>query len=309
MKIEPKVTNKGTVMLNELKRIVIFNKVVECGSFTCAAEALGMTKSKVSEQITALEKTLNVRLLNRTTRKISLTTEGDTFYQRSHGLLNIAEEALCSVNHLASEVSGTIRIGTTIDVGTFLLNPLLAEFYKQYPKVNFDIQLDDGLQDLVDSNLDMVIRIGELTSSSLVGRVIAPFELGIYASQTYLENAPPIHTIQDLEQHDWVYLTRLNLPNQTLTLTNQEGVQHKVKFHSKHSSNSPLGVMTMVQNGLGVGSIASFLIDKLPDASLVRLFPDFYQISTTMNILYPSRKNLPPRVRLFIDYLVGTLCG
>ncbi|TLE22540.1 LysR family transcriptional regulator [Vibrio cholerae] len=309
MKIEPKVTNKGTVMLNELKRIVIFNKVVECGSFTCAAEALGMTKSKVSEQITALEKTLNVRLLNRTTRKISLTTEGDTFYQRSHGLLNIAEEALCSVNHLASEVSGTIRIGTTIDVGTFLLNPLLAEFYKQYPKVNFDIQLDDGLQDLVDSNLDMVIRIGELTSSSLVGRVIAPFELGIYASQTYLENASPINTIQDLEQHDWVYLTRLNLPNQTLTLTNQEGVQHQVKFHSKHSSNSPLGVMTMVQNGLGVGSIASFLIDKLPDASLVRLFPDFYQISTTMNILYPSRKNLPPRVRLFIDYLVGTLCG
>ncbi|EOX4329791.1 LysR family transcriptional regulator [Vibrio cholerae] len=296
-------------MLNELKRIVIFNKVVECGSFTCAAEALGMTKSKVSEQITALEKTVNVRLLNRTTRKISLTTEGDTFYQRSHGLLNIAEEALCSVNHLASEVSGTIRIGTTIDVGTFLLNPLLAEFYKQYPKVNFDIQLDDRLQDLVDSNLDMVIRIGELTSSSLVGRVIAPFELGIYASQTYLENAPPIHTIQDLEQHDWVYLTRLNLPNQTLTLTNQEGVQHQVKFHSKHSSNSPLGVMTMVQNGLGVGSIASFLIDKLPDASLVRLFPDFYQISTTMNILYPSRKNLPPRVRLFIDYLVGTLCG
>ncbi|OEC26341.1 LysR family transcriptional regulator [Vibrio cholerae] len=296
-------------MLNELKRIVIFNKVVECGSFTCAAEALGMTKSKVSEQITALEKTVNVRLLNRTTRKISLTTEGDTFYQRSHGLLNIAEEALCSVNHLASEVSGTIRIGTTIDVGTFLLNPLLAEFYKQYPKVNFDIQLDDGLQDLVDSNLDMVIRIGELTSSSLVGRVIAPFELGIYASQTYLENSPPIHTIQDLEQHDWVYLTRLNLPNQTLTLTNQEGVQHQVKFHSKHSSNSPLGVMTMVQNGLGVGSIASFLIDKLPDASLVRLFPDFYQISTTMNILYPSRKNLPPRVRLFIDYLVGTLCG
>ncbi|HFF2970963.1 TPA: LysR substrate-binding domain-containing protein, partial [Vibrio cholerae] len=87
------------------------------------------------------------------------------------------------------------------------------------------------------------------------------------------------------------------------------GVQHQVKFHSKHSSNSPLGVMTMVQNGLGVGSIASFLIDKLPDASLVRLFPDFYQISTTMNILYPSRKNLPPRVRLFIDYLVGTLCG
>lgn len=252
---------------------------------------------------------MNVRLLNRTTRKISLTTEGDTFYQRSHGLLNIAEEALCSVNHLASEVSGTIRIGTTIDVGTFLLNPLLAEFYKQYPKVNFDIQLDDGLQDLVDSNLDMVIRIGELTSSSLIGRVIAPFELGIYASQTYLENAPPIHTIQDLEQHDWVYLTRLNLPNQTLTLTNQEGVQHQVKFHSKHSSNSPLGVMTMVQNGLGVGSIASFLIDKLPDASLVRLFPDFYQISTTMNILYPSRKNLPPRVRLFIDYLVGTLCG
>ncbi|MFG0606708.1 LysR family transcriptional regulator [Vibrio mimicus] len=294
-------------MLNELKRIAIFNKVVECGSFTSAGESLGMTKSKVSEQITTLEKNLNVRLLNRTTRKVSLTTEGGTFYQYSHGLLGMAEEALYSVNHLASEVSGTIRIGTTIDVGTFLLAPLLEEFYQLYPQVKFDLQLEDGLQDFVESNLDIVIRMGELTSSSLVGRVIAPFEIGLYASQSYLDKSPPLEKIEDLQHHDWIYLTRLCLPNHTMTLVNPEGERHDVKLEPQHISNAPLAVMAMVQQGLGIGAIAHFLINKVPGPALVRLFPDFYQISTTMNILYPSRKNLPPRVRLFIDYLVESL--
>ncbi|EKO3577886.1 LysR family transcriptional regulator [Vibrio metschnikovii] len=294
-------------MLNELKRIAIFNKVVECGSFTLAGESLGMGKSKVSEQVTLLEKKLNVRLLHRTTRKISLTTEGSTFYQYSRGLLNIADQALGAVNHLASEISGTIRIGTTIDVGTFLINPLLNEFYQQYPHVNFDLCLDDGLQDMVESNLDLVIRIGELTSSSMVGRVIAPFELGIYASQDYLNNTKPITCLDDLQDHDWVYLSRLNLPNNILTLTNHNGQEQQIKLQPKHTSNAPLGVMAMIQNGLGIGPIAHFLIDKIPGPSLIRLFPDFYQVSTTMNILYPSRKNIPPRVRCFIDYLIASL--
>ncbi|CCO44397.1 putative LysR family transcriptional regulator [Vibrio nigripulchritudo SOn1] len=291
-------------MLNELKRIAIFNKVVECGSFTMAGESLGLAKSKVSEQITSLESTLNVRLLHRTTRKINLTTEGITFYQYSSGLLKVAEEAFSSINHLASEVCGTIRIGTTIDVGSFVLTPLLSKFSEQYPNVVFDIQLDDGVQDPVEANLDIVLRIGELTASSLVGRVLAPFELGVYASQDYLSKAPPIRQLQDIKKHNWVCLTRSNLPNDILPLTNGSGDIHRVKTHPKHICNAPLGSMSMVQQGMGIGLIANFLVEEVNDPTLVRLFPDFYQKGPTMNILYPSRKNLAPRVRLFIDYLI-----
>ncbi|WP_137939080.1 LysR family transcriptional regulator [Chitinivorax sp. B] len=294
-------------MLNDLKRIAIFNKVVECGSLTSAGASLGLTKSKVSEQVTVLESNLNVRLLNRTPRKINLTTEGHTFYQYSRGLLQVAEEAISSVNHLSSEVSGTIRIGATVDVGTYLLNPLLPAFCKQYPKVTFDIQLDDGVQDLVETNLDLVIRIGDLAPSSLIGRTIAPFELGIYACRSYLEHRPPIKHIQDIEQHDWVVLTRLNLPNHVLSLVNQNGDSHHIKTSPKHFCNAPLGVMSMVQLGMGVGLIANFLVDQIQDSNLIRLFPDFCQKGQAMNILYPSRKNLAPRVRLLIDYLIDAL--
>ncbi|PKF77830.1 LysR family transcriptional regulator [Vibrio sp. vnigr-6D03] len=294
-------------MLNELKRIAIFNKVVECGSFTMAGESLGLAKSKVSEQITSLESTLNVRLLHRTTRKINLTTEGTTFYQYSSGLLKVAEEAFSSVNHLASEVCGTIRIGTTIDVGAFLLSPLIAQFSERYPNVTFDIQLDDGVQDPVESKLDLVIRIGELSASSLVGRVLAPFELGLYASNAYLEASPSINCIRDIEKHHWVSLTRSNLPNDVLTLTNLDGEHQEIKTYPKHICNAPLGSMSLIQQGMGIGLIANFLAEQVDDSNLTRLFPSYFQKGPTMNILYPSRKNLAPRIRLFIDYLIETV--
>lgn len=294
-------------MLNELKRIAIFNKVVECGSFTSAGASLGMAKSKVSEQVRSLESRLNVRLLHRSTRKISLTTEGHAFYQHSNGLLPLAEQAVTAIQHLSSDVAGVIRIGTTIDVGSYVLSPLISSFSAQYPNVVFDIQLDDGLQDPVAAQLDVVIRMGELTSSSMVGRELAPFEMGVYASQTYLADAPPLTQLKDLEQHPWVTLTRLNLPQDRLTLTNPQGQRCEIQTRPKHICNAPLGAMSMIQQGMGVGLIANFLADEIKDPSLVRLFEDYHLPDATMNILYPSRRHLTPRVRLFIDYLIDAI--
>lgn len=294
-------------MLNELKRIAIFNKVVECGSFTSAGESLGMAKSKVSEQVRSLETHLNVRLLHRSTRKISLTTEGDAFYQHSNGLLPLAEQAMSAIQHLSSDISGVIRIGTTIDVGSYILSPLISNFSALYPSVVFDIQLDDGVQDPVAAQLDVVIRMGELNSSSLVGRELAPFELGIYASQKYLTDAPPLLKLEDLEQHPWVALTRLNLPQDRLTLANSQGERCDIKTRPKHICNAPLGAMSMVQQGMGVGLIANFLADEINDPNLVRLFGEYHLPDATMNILYPSRHHIAPRVRRFIDYLIEAI--
>ncbi|MBJ7539836.1 LysR family transcriptional regulator [Marinomonas transparens] len=294
-------------MLNEFKKIAIFNKVVECGSFTKAGQLLSLPKSKVSEQITALETILNVRLLHRTTRKINLTTEGCTFYHYSNGLNKVAEDAFRSVNHLSSEVSGIIRISTTIDFGTFILNPLIARFSAQYPNVVFDVDLNDAIESPVEENLDLVLRIGEMKNSSLVGRVLAPFMLGMYASQGYLNKTPLITTPEDIQHHSWISLSRTSLPNDVVTLRDQRGEKQQIRTHPKHVCNSPLGVMSMVREGMGVGLIASFLAEEINDPSLVRLFPDFYMQGLSVNILYPSRKNMPPRVRLFIDYLIETI--
>ncbi|ASG04634.1 LysR substrate-binding domain-containing protein [Vibrio ordalii] len=291
-------------MLSELKRIAIFNKVVEYGSFTSAGESLGIAKSKVSEQVSLLESHLNVRLLHRSTRKVSLTTEGHAFYQHTNGLLPLAEDALRAVQHLSTDVAGVIRIGTTIDVGSYILSPLISTFSESYPNVLFDIQLDDGLQDPVATQLDVLIRMGELTSCSMVGRELMPFKMGIYASKKYLASAPLLRKLRDLEQHPWVALTLLNLPQDKVTLINPKGVRCDIKTRPKHICNAPLGAMSMVQQGMGIGLIANFLADEINDPNLVRLFPDYYLSDNTMNILYPSRHHLAPRVRLFIDYLI-----
>ncbi|MDW6004535.1 LysR family transcriptional regulator [Vibrio mangrovi] len=290
-------------MLDNLKRIAIFNKVVECGSFTQAGQMLGMAKSKVSEQISLLESNLNVRLLHRTTRKISLTTEGEVFYRNSQSLIHIAETAVNSVENMVNTVTGMIRIGTTVDVGTYLLAPLIRKFHEEFPNVNFDIQLEDGLQDPVEHNLDLVIRIGELKPCSLVGRILAPFELGMYASQRYLDTHQLIDTLEDLRNHDWVTLTRLH--NDTLTLSHKnENIHREIQIDTKHQSNSPLGVISMIQQGLGIGLIANFLIKELDDTTLIHLFPEWSQRNPNINILYPSRKNIPMRTRLFINHLM-----
>lgn len=292
------------MMLNELKKIAIFNKVVECGSFTQAGKLLNLSKSKVSEHVSALESHLKVRLLHRTTRKINLTTEGSAFYHYSSGLLKLAEEAYSAVRPLSAELSGCIRIGTTIDFGSFMISTLISTFSERYPNITFDFQLDDNVQNLVEENLDLVLRIGKLSESAMVGRVLAPFTLGVYASQRYLDNISAITPIKEVEKLDWIRLTRIHLPNDVLILTNSQGDEQFLKVYPKHLSNSPLGVMSMIKEGMGVGLIANFLVEKMNDSKLVRLFPDYYTKDINVNILYPSRKNLPLRVRLFIDYLV-----
>lgn len=296
-------------MLNELKKIAIFNKVVECGSFTQAGKLLNLSKSKVSEHVSELESHLKVRLLHRTTRKINLTTEGTTFYNYSHDLIRLAEEACCAVRPFSSELSGPIRIGTTIDFGAFMVSSLISQFSERYPSITFDFQLNDNVQNLVEENLDLVLRIGKLPESSMIGRVLAPFTLGVYTSQSYLDNISAISPLEEVEQLDWIRLTRIHLPNDILTLVNPQGEEQLLKVSPKHLSNSPLGVMSMITEGMGVGLIANFLVEKMNDSRLVRLFPDYYTKDLGVNILYSSRKHLPLRVRLFIDYLVEVSQG
>ncbi|CAM3768104.1 HTH-type transcriptional regulator DmlR [Vibrio aerogenes CECT 7868] len=291
-------------MLENLKRIAIFNKVVECGSFTRAGLELGMAKSKVSEQVTALEANLKVRLLNRSTRSISLTTEGATFYESSQGLMNQAEDAVNSLAPMVNEISGLIRIGTSVDVGMYLLIPQLKRFNKKYPKVIFDVQLEDELKDPIQHNLDLVIRIGELKSSSLVGRVLAPFKLGIYASKTYLKNHKAIKTLDDLKYHDWIAVTRMSLPNNRVSLIESSGFSRCVRVRPRHQTNSPMAAMSMIQQNMGIGPVANFLVKQTNDDSLVQLFPQFSHQGPSMNILYPSRKNIPPRTHLLIQFLI-----
>jgi DNA-binding transcriptional LysR family regulator len=285
--------------------MAVFTKVVEEGSFSSAARALKLTPSAVSKQIGRLEDRLGVRLLNRTTRQLSATEEGDAFYQRCTRILTDMEEAELSVSQRHSTPRGTLRVNCGVAFGKHQISPMIPEFLSRYPDVNVEMTLTDALSDLVEEGQDVAIRFGKLQDSSMVARQLAVSRRAICCSPAYLaQNGEPKNPADLIHHNRLAFSTAIHLNEWVFKL--QDGSDFPVKAEGNFTANNGETIHEMVLAGLGIARLAEFLVaPEVKEGKLVRILKPFYRdIEVPINAVYPTRRHLSPKVRAFVDFLV-----
>jgi len=291
-----------------LDGMVIFSQVVNNGSFTKAADVSGHSTSYVSKEVNKLEERLGVRLLNRSTRSISLTPEGESYYQQCQQIIDnaVAAEALLAGHQV--EPQGTLRISCPVSFGLSRVRPKLAKFIAQYPKVNVELDLNDRKVDLITEGWDLLIRASiEMEDSSFISRKLTTAHSLTLASPDYLKKYGTPQTPQELSNHATISYSNLKQPNVwNYLLANGKTVDVKIK--SRLTSNSPEVELALCVAGQGITRLPTFnLHDQLETGELVQLFPDLPRIEIGVYLVYPSRKHLSSRVRHFIDFMMREL--
>lgn len=290
--------------MSEFSIIPIFIAVVECGGFSPAAHKLGISKSAVSKRITQLESRLGVRLLYRTTRRLSLTEAGERYFEHAVKALAHACEAEDAVTQLQSTPQGRLRINVPMSFGRMHLAPLIPRFLVQYPKIQIDMTMEDGIVNLVDEGYDLAIRAGELPDSSLVARELVPLRTVLCASPSYLERYPQPAKPGDLHQHNCVIFS--HGPSEWLFERN--GITETVAVSGNLRVSNGEVVREGILQGLGIGRVASFLVGAdLASGRLRPVLAEYHMPTTAFNIVYPQRRHLPSKVRVFIDFMTRAI--
>jgi len=288
--------------MNRSVQMAVFATIVDSGSFVAAADVLHMSRAAVSRHMSALEARLNVRLLHRTTRRLSLTEEGQIFYQHAKNILGAMDEAESILSHHALEVSGRVRINVPLSFGIMHLAPLWSEFLRQYPQVTLDITLNDRLVDLVDEGYDLAVRISTLPSSSLICRRLASTRMMLCAAPAYLERHGTPATPQDLTQHDMMAYSLWN-NQEELRCQGPDGPV-RVRIQPRILSNNGETCRMIALQGGGILLQPSFIMaDDVREGRLLELLPQYQFDSLGIYVVYPSRRQLPLKVRAMIDYL------
>ena len=286
-----------------------FAKVVEFGSFARAAERLGLSTSAVSRQVSELESHLQTRLLNRTTRRLSLTEAGQSFYEHSVQLLADLDEAEASVRVAAAEPRGTLRITSGVSFGMRYLAPALAEFCELHPQVLLDLDLSDRVVDLVDEGFDLAIRIGQMGSQGMVARRIGWTQLVCCAAPAYLaQHKEPIRVPADLSQHECLSYTNVGMPN-TWHFVGKEGgeeSQVSVRVQPRHRANNGQLLASLATKGMGIVYSPDFIVaHEIRAGLLVPLLADYRATRSPIAAVYPSRRHLSAKVRSLVEFLAA----
>lgn len=280
-----------------------FAKVVELGSFAAAAERLDVSTSAVSRQVADLEAHLEVRLLNRTTRRLSLTEAGQAFYERCVQLLADLEETEASVHSEAVAPKGTLRVTCGVTFGERYLAPAVAEFAGRHPQVAFDVDLSDRTVDLVEEGFDLAIRIGPVGQQALVARRIGDTQLVCCAAPSYLARRPVPNTPDDLQQHECLAYTYAATAN-AWTFEGPDGARHTPRLSFRHRANNGRMLAAMAVAGVGITLEPDFIVaTEVRAGRLMRILPGYQPPRSPISAVYPSRRHLSAKVRSFVDFL------
>lgn len=297
--------------MDRLLAIQSFAKVVELGSFARAAERLALSTSAVSRQVADLEAHLHARLLNRTTRRLSLTENGQTFYEHSVQLLAALEEAEGSVRASTVVPRGTLRLTCGITFGLRYLAPAIADFCARYPDVTLDLELSDRIVDLVEEGFDMAVRIGPVRQQGLVSRRLGESQIVCCASPAYIERRPErLVEPDDLVQHECLSYANVDLPNGWQFEARDDGRRIDVRTPLRHRSNNGQMLTELAVAGLGILYEPDFIVaPEIRAGRLVPLLPGFRPPRAPISAVYPSRRHLSAKVRTFVDHLVERFAG
>lgn len=290
--------------MDRFNALRVFAQVVESGGFSKAADRLGLSTTAVSRQVAELEAHLQTRLLNRTTRRLSLTESGQAFYGRAVQLLHDLQEAEQEASKAAITPRGTIRLTTSIRFGMRQVEPAIAGFLARHPEVKFDVQLSDRIVDLVEEGFDLAIRIGSGGAENLVARRLGDTRLVACASPGYLARHGTPATPQDLARHN-CFTYEYAAPRSQWRFRGPDGAEHAVRVAGTVHSNSGDLNAALAADGAGIACEPDFIVaDELRDGRLVALLPGYATALSAIYAVYPTRRHLSAKVRLFVDYLI-----
>lgn len=288
--------------MNLLGPMRTFVRVVEAGSFTAVAAEQGTTQPTISRQVAALEEHLGARLLTRTTRALTLTDDGRAFYAHALRALEAVGEAENAVGRRRAKPSGTLRFATPVVFGRLHIVPRLPRFMRRYPDVAIDLAMSDSFVDLVEQGIDLAIRIGEVQDPGLIARRIGTIRRLTVAAPAYLRRRGTPRTPADLADHDCIVYTRLATGNRWYFADGDRPVV--VDVTGRYRVNNSEAVREGVLAGLGIAVIPAFAFRHEIERGEVRvLLKDFEPRPLPMNVVYPSRRLVPSRVRVMIDFL------
>ncbi|KYN85051.1 LysR family transcriptional regulator [Vibrio cidicii] len=285
-----------------LDDMMVFCRVAENGSFTKAANDLGISKARVSQVISQLEDAVGSRLMHRTTRSLSLTDVGEGYYQRCKVIEELAEEANSAVEGHRDEPSGILRVSTPLGVSA--IGELLSQFVKQYPQITLDVVESDEYQNLIESQCDLAIRTATvLEDSSLYAARIGEINDIICASPEYLSNFGEIATPADLQQLDWVSHHTVQ-GNMGIDLVSPKGMSIKVMKRARVSVRSATMLRQFLIDGVGFGMLPNIVVAKeLQSGELVQILGDYHDVSIPMYAVYVDKKYMPLNLKVLLRFL------
>jgi len=293
--------------MDNLKRMVIFSHVVETRSFSAAARRLGIARSAVCRHIALLEESVGARLLNRTTRSMSLTDAGEIFYQSCARIVEEADAATHRISQLHTEPTGSLKIAGPGGFGPQLAT-LIAAFTRKYAAINVELLLDDRVIDMVEEGIDVSIRVGWPEDSSLIARKLGESSRLLCASPDYIErHGRPVSPAQ-LADHEWIIFTLLPTPHNWVFTRNKRRETLHAKGRIK--TNNAMAMRTLVLSGVGIAALSNFLVrDDIRSGRLEHLLPGYDCGSAGIYAVYQDRRYQQNKVRLFIDFIDDNLAG
>ncbi len=295
--------------MNRFAEMRTFIAVVDKGGFTGAANALSISKSAISKHITALEGRLGARLLDRTTRRVSPTEIGLTYYEKAKEVVAAATDADDMVKAMQSSPRGKLKISAPVSFGIQFGSNAIADFLLKYEDVTVDLVLDDRFVDIIQEGYDISLRIGELADSSLKARKIAETTPIIVASPKYLEKHGTPETIDDLTDHKLLQYSIAN-SGTYWRIFSRSGEERQIRAVGRINANNGDVLMQACIDGLGIAYLPTFFLgDRLKTGSLRPILEDHPQPALGIHLVYPSGLYTQPKTRAFIDFMVDRFKG
>ena len=284
-----------------------FSRVVETGSFTKAAETLHLSKTTVTQQVQSLEARLRVKLLNRTTRRVNLTPDGATYYEWVQRILSDMDDAEASLSHAQASPRGRLRVDVPSPFASMILIPALPAFHAKYPEIQLHLGVSDRVVDLIDENVDCVVRGGEITNLSLVARHAAHLPLAVYAAPSYLVRAGhPYHPAElELPHHCIVGLSWSGTRRVFPCTIRRDGESIDVQSRPALVVDDGNAYLAAGLAGIGVLWLPSYMAQTyVARGELIPLFTDWQLDPMPLYVAFPQNKHVSAKLRVFIDWIV-----
>jgi DNA-binding transcriptional LysR family regulator len=290
--------------MDQIQSMRVFARVVESGSFTRAAESLDMPKGSATKLVQQLETRLKVKLLNRTTRRVTVTPDGAAYYERAARLLNDLDEMEGMLTQAQANPSGRLRVDVGASVARLIIIPALPDFYRRYPDIQLDLGVGDRPVDLISDNVDCVIRGGELQEQSLVARRIANMPLVTVATPAYLaQHGTPTHPLELEQRHTMINYFSPRTGRPYAHIFEKDGERIEIDGRYALSVNESNAHLAAVLAGLGISQAAGFAVaPHIASGELVEVLADWPHPPIPIHVVYPPNRHLSARVRAFVEW-------
>jgi len=292
--------------LNNLNDMMVFLNVAEQGSFTAAANKIGLPKSNISRKISRLEEKLSVKLIERSTRALHLTEIGQVYFQHCQRIFEEMQNAQLCVENLSATPKGKIKLCTSVGAGQELLAKPLADFYRLYPDIELDLKLTNRRVDIVEEGFDLAVRVGESPDSTLLSKKLVTVKLALFSSPAYIEQHSEITSPDQLSDHQCLLMNSVN--DKAIWQLNSQNEQCRVSFTPRIRADDFNVLKTMVINHCGIGLFPEYLCtDELKQGLIQRVLPHWTGRTIDIYAIYPSRKGVTPKIRVLLDFLADRL--